>query len=252
MIKKVTRLLALAVLAAAMSYVFPAGAAAPGTSGFNRSNIIAVKCLEENEDEDGTQYRTAGWIVFQGETLLWPPNHKYRNASVRATDEDNFHPDDDANGASDGNTSSDALNSDQMDLTLVISDSNTRDGYTNGAGKPTVANVLLPAASAGDTGGTDNSSGDSDGSATVPFQVQSERSGRDQAGRIYKIEATAHFTDTDDNFGRDDDGSSNDRTTCETTFQICVPHDMRASYRAKSDADKCANPIHGSQITESA
>ena len=225
MIKKLVRIAGLGILAAGMSVVLPAGALPPGNN-LNQNSVkeITVACIEAGSSE------IAGWITFQGETRLWPPNHKYRDSLITAVDEDNLHADENFDGNADtGNSSDTPSTPDGMSLLVTATDTNTINGYTNGSGDPSKENVVYPDAdSDADTG--------QDGAADVVVSVQAERSGRDQAGRIYNLLATGTFSDSDT------DDSSEDSTKCEVEFHICVPHDMRKATRA----DECPNPADGS------
>ena len=237
---KKMRMGATGLLALALSYVLPASALPPGNNLNQASEReITVACYEASASDNGgpTADEIAGWVTFKGETRLWPPNHKYRDSLITAVDEDNFHGDENFDGASDvSNTSGDSTRSDSMTLAVTATDSNTLKGFTNGSGDPSKDNVMVPDGDAEpDTGGTDG-----DGASDVIVSVQAERSGRDQAGRIYNIEVTATFTDTPDN-----DDSSDDTTKCPVVFHICVPHDMRKATRA----DECPNPADNSFVT---
>jgi hypothetical protein len=215
--------------------VLPAGANPPGTDNFNKSKSITVTC-NQPDDGDGTleghEGKAAGTLGFEGPTLLWPPNHKYVSVTLTVTDEDNF--------VSGDNTTDNQDQSDAVTMTVTGTDSNTLNGFTKGAGNDD-PNIVLPTdGMASDPGGPAPAG---DGSAQLTGNVQEERSGQDKAGRTYNVTVTAHFTDSDN------DDSSDDGTDCQTTFHICVPHDMRKSYRDQLDDQKCPNPQDGSVVT---
>ena len=213
--KKAYFLASLLVVAGVMMFVLPISAMPPGTDGFNTNKSVSVPCVQPEGVNEG---ETAGTIAYNGPTLLWPPNHKmYGDSpdeaiSITASDEDS--------GDNVENMSSTASH-DQM----------LPDGSElNGSGPPNdVAGPDVTPAVNGPTSGT--------GSATLSgYQVKAERSGRDKTGRTYGITVNVDFTDSDN------DDSSDDRTSCQVTFSICVPHDMRASYREQGDAQKCPQP----------
>lgn len=228
MIKKFARIVGLGVLAAGMSVVLPAGALPPGNN-INQNSVkeITVACIEAGSSE------VAGWITFQGETRLWPPNHKYRDSLIAAVDEDNFHANENFDSTQDPtNSSNDPNEADGLNLLVTATDSNTLGGYTNGSGNPSKENVIFPDGdSEADLGGTAG-----DGASDVTVSVQAERSGRDRAGRIYNLKADARFSDSDT------DDSSEDTTRCQVEFHVCVPHDMRKATRG----DECPNVADGS------
>lgn len=144
--------------------------------------------------QDG-EGREAGTITYVGPEKLWPPNHKYSDATVTATDED----------ADDDVTLTTTATHDQYDAegNEIVGSGNTQQD-------------IEPAAQT-EVNGT--------GSVSQDFRVRAERSGTRKEGRTYTITADAIFTDSDG------DGSSDEMTTCHAEFTIVVPHDMRPSNR---------------------
>lgn len=191
--RTVRTMLALAITLAAIAA--PAASARPGAQGkghpnrFPSDHTETVSC----EDADGNP---VGTITYVGPQKLWPPNHKYADATVTATDED---PDD------------------MVSLTTT----GTHDQFdSEGAelvGSGNTDNDIEPAAQT-EVSGT--------GSASQSFTVRSERSGTRLEGRTYTITADAMFSDSDG------DGSSEEMSMCHAEFQIVVPHDMRPANRA--------------------
>ena len=128
-------------------------------------------------------------IVFDGATVLWPPNHKYRSSTVVANGSD----------ATEMVTLSTTVTSDEAPDAL--GSGNTGD----------------------DTGSTENppaqmSSGTGSAGPNT-HTMRAERSGiplnpgEPDSGRTYTIEAVATF----------DNGTKE----CTETFEVNVPHDMR-------------------------
>jgi len=123
-------------------------------------------------------------VTYGGPLKMWPPNHKMQNVSVTATD---------ADGA--GETT--------ITAHPAVSDTTGGDGGTKHD----------PDWTPGDLVATD------DGSATVDFQLRSERSGKG-IGRTYTIDWEAVFDDKTC-------ASSTDPDDELTPFTVEVPHDMR-------------------------
>lgn len=131
-------------------------------------------------------------ITYGGPLKMWPPNHKLQDVSVTATD-----------GESTTNPADAASNQTSLTLTFDVLDA------VGGDGGPRHDPDVLYSGSPTATG---------DPSATVPFQLRSERSGKGE-GRTYEVHATATF-----------DGApllGIGAKSCETTFVVEVPHDMR-------------------------
>lgn len=121
-------------------------------------------------------------VNWFGATTLWPPNHKLQSVSVTA----------DAGNAADQVS---------IEVDPVVTDAVGGDGGPNH--DPDFVYESGPAASGTDT-------------ATVPFALRSERSGRGD-GRTYTINWTATFGEKV--CTSNDDGQS--------PFVVAVPHDMR-------------------------
>ena len=185
--------IALVVCVAAGAIAAPAGAKPSGNGAAHKSKY-PTDATQTITCQD-TQGRTAGTITYVGPEKLWPPNHKYNNATVTATDED----------ADDAVTLTTTGTHDQFDEegNEVVGSGNTDQD-------------IEPAAQT-EVSGT--------GSASQNFQVRAERSGTRKEGRTYTITADAVFTDSDE------DGSSDEMTPCHGEFTIVVPHDMRPSNR---------------------
>lgn len=124
-------------------------------------------------------------IAYAGPLTLWPPNHKLQDVSMTATDGPSSNP---ADGTSDRTT---------LTVTADLTDVLGGDG-----GPRHDPDIVFP----------NGPSATGDPSATVPFQLRSERSGGG-TGRVYDIDATATF-----------DG--NPMKSCSMSLQVVVPHDM--------------------------
>jgi hypothetical protein len=187
--KMLTALLAAAV-AGALFIAAPLGAAPKGTEHFN-------KATERDSEQDCGEGNT---LAISAPTKLWPPNHKYfdedlyvvaRDAgdgeiSLTTTGTHNQYDEDgtEMNGA--GNTSE--------DITVIDEDAQLTEDSTDT--QPVAEEV-----------------GNSE--VRTDWAARAERSGRDQAGRIYTLSGTAVF----------EDGS------CSWSYNFAVPHDMRPSNR---------------------
>jgi hypothetical protein len=134
----------------------------------------------------------AGTASFSGTNDLWPPNHKYRDATAVWQTAD---PEDDFVGMY-----SATHNQFNEDGTEFNGAGNTSDDIVDDAGQN--SGVLMS-----DDAGTD----------TADYQIRAERAGTDQDGRTYSI--TGDWTITDSN---GDEGS----TTCDFEFFVYVPHDQ--------------------------
>jgi hypothetical protein len=134
----------------------------------------------ENDTETSTQ-PSGDFLKYDGPKDIWPPNHKYRNLTISATDADGG----------------------EVMLTVTGSSDETVDGEElNGAGNTDADYIgpdMTPVAVASGTG-----------TASTPYQVRGERSGRGD-GRTYSFLTLAEF----------EDGS------CTHTFTATVPHDQR-------------------------
>ena len=123
-------------------------------------------------------------VDWYGATMLWPPNHKLQPVSVTA----------------DGGTDSEGVT---IEVDPVVTDAVGGDGGPQH--DPDFVYASSPAAS-----GT--------GTATVPFSLRSERSGRGE-GRTYTVNWTATFDNGSKVCSSSEDGQS--------PFVVFVPHDMR-------------------------
>ena len=101
------------------------------------------------------------WIEYQGPTSIWPPNHKMRNYTIVAHDDEGGNvtlatftsSSQVANGTGDGNT-----DTDYVDTTPVGADMGQGEARNTG-------------------------------------QIRGERSGNDKAGRTYTMDSTATWSD---------------------------------------------------------
>ena len=131
-------------------------------------------------------------VAYFGPAKLWPPNHKLQDASVTATD-----------GGSD-TTGDDASN----ETSLTLADIQVGDAAGGDGGPQHDPDWAFP----------NGPTASGDPSATVPFQVRSERSGKGE-GRTYTIDWVATFDGGAKECSSMDEGQS--------PFIISVPHDMR-------------------------
>jgi hypothetical protein len=155
------------------------GVAAPSIAGGNK--YAAVSSSRDCGDGDT--------VVLNGPLKLWPPNHKFVDEPVTATD-------------------SDPTSTVSLTITPTLTDTAGGDG-----GATHDPDWQL---SDGSNGDSFTSSGT--GSTTSALQLRAERSGKGE-GRTYTINWTATF----------DNGSKSCSSTDEgqTPFTITVPHDMR-------------------------
>ena len=140
---------------AAISVVLALPASA--TSGTkDQSGTAVASCVNSVTGQN------EGTFTYNGVQVAWPPNHKYREATVTLTDDDN-----------------DPLN----DVTVAVSGSHNQIGENGkelvGSGHTDSTTDTLPGAGSG-----------SDGSASAVFFFRGERSGTEQAGRTYEFTAT--------------------------------------------------------------
>lgn len=124
-----------------------------------------------------------------GRNSLWPPNHKYHPATVRAA-ETGTH---------------------SVELSTWVSSSQPEDMIGSGH----TSNDVTPATSVATPRVTSGA-----GSTEQTYRVRSERSGTVMEGRTYTIHYEAWF----DHNGT---GTREDGETCSGTFDIHVPHDCR-------------------------
>ena len=115
--------------------------------------------------EQSTQ-PSGDYLKYDGPKDIWPPNHKYRNLVISATDADGG----------------------EVTLTVLGSSDETIDGEElNGSGNTSndfVGQEGLPASTKSGTG-----------TASVPYKVRGERSGHGN-GRTYSFDTTAVFEDS--------------------------------------------------------
>lgn len=161
-------------LAAALAAV---GIAAPSLAGGNK--YAATESVRDCGDGDT--------VVLDGPLKLWPPNHKFVDEPITATD-------------------ADASGPVELTITPVVTDAAGGDGGSNHD----------PDFSSTSSDGTSFVSSDTDGSTTSAFALRAERSGKGD-GRTYTINWTAVYDDK--TCSSDDDG--------QTPFVVTVPHDMR-------------------------
>lgn len=187
--RNVARIIA-AVTVIAVASVVPTAVAGPQHKNrYSNTEQVVHPCT-------GSDDRPAGTVTYNGPLKLWPPNHKYNNATVTWADEDSG---DDINVAF-------SATHDQYDGDTGAEEKgagNTADDITPAAGQDILAT----------------------GSYTQAFKIRAERSGRFKQGRTYTIHYDVTFSDSDD------DNSSEDATLCSGDFKITVPHDMRPSNR---------------------
>ena len=142
---------------------------------------------EDFENCAATLDSDAGEFKYDGVLVAWPPNHKYRTATITLTETPDADP-------ADNVTVSVVGSHDQM-----VSDTEEM----NGAGNTDPATDVLPGAP-----------GAGPGSATTSVQFRGERSGRDKTGRTYTFTAN----------GTTDNGAT---ACAPVTFTATVPHDQR-------------------------
>jgi hypothetical protein len=144
-----------------------AGAESAGNEPFKKDqkDILTADCINElTGQKEGT-------FAYNGATVVWPPNHKYRTAHVSLTDED-------------AETLTDAA---------TITVTGTHDQIVNGvekrgSGGTDVATDVVPGPPGAGTP-----------TATTDLRFRGERSGTEQDGRTYTFTAD----------GTTDNGTSN-------------------------------------------
>jgi hypothetical protein len=143
--------------------------------------VVYYDCDAEQE----TATRPAGdHLTYNGPKDIWPPNHKYRHLTISATD-------------SDGQGT--------VMLEVTGSSDETVDGEElNGSGNTTNDYV-------GPDGVSPVAVASGNGTASTPYKVRGERSGRGD-GRTYSFLTVAEF---------------DDMSMCSHTFTATVPHDQR-------------------------
>lgn len=140
----------------------------------------------DNKYRDTTIVQDCGdgdTVTYAGPVKMWPPNHKLQDASVTAVDGDGDNV--------------------ALEVWDEVMDTAGGDGGSNHD-----PDVVYP----------DGPMAQGSGSATVPLQLRSERSGRGD-GRTYTINWAAEFDNGSKPCTSADSGQS--------PFTIVVPHDMR-------------------------
>lgn len=171
-----------------------AGVAIAGSGATTKSSYATIvhTCTDtgtgggmSGDDADGD----GDTITFSGPTVLWPPNHKYVNVTITATD------------VSNGTTEP----TDPEGVSLMTTASSSQPALGLGSGN-------TPTDTAG--AGTSSSSGES---SSQVISLRAERDGVDptKSGRTYTIDATAMF-----------DTSGVLADACHATFTVHVPHDQ--------------------------
>jgi hypothetical protein len=146
------KILALALTGAT---VIAVTAVAIAANNPQRSDTMTADCINSLTGQN------EGTFTYEGVVVAWPPNHKYRNASVTLTDTDG----------------------DPMNMVSVAvagtHDQVLEDGSEmNGSGNTDPATDTTPGAGTGAN------------EATANFQFRGERSGRDKTGRTYTFTTT--------------------------------------------------------------
>ena len=142
----------------------------------------------KNKYPDTTASKDCGdgdTIDYAGPTKMWPPNHKLQDVLMSATDGPSSNPADAA--------------SNETTLTVTVS---LLDAVGGDGGPQHDPDFFFPS----------GPSDEGDPTASVPFQLRSERSGKGD-GRTYDIHSDATF-----------DGGMKQ---CSWDMQVVVPHDMR-------------------------
>lgn len=196
---RILRTLALSLAAALLTT--SAAVAAPGNGQGKGQGHQQTQTdqLHECFYDDGER---AGTARFTGTDDLWPPNHKYRDATaVWATDD----ADDSFMGMYDATHNQLDAEGNEMN-----GSGNTQDDIIDDAENSGVLNSEAYG-----------------NPQVVNFQIRAERSGRDKAGRTYTI--TGDWTITDD-----EDASR--QADCAFEFSIHVPHDQGKRQNGKAAA----------------
>ena len=141
------------ILALALTGVAAVAVAAVAFAANNpqRSDVVTKNCNNAAGQKEGT-------VKYDGVVVAWPPNHKYRTATITLTD-------DDAEPLTDGVTVGVVGTHDQ-----VLSDGSEM----NGSGNTDPATDVLP-----------GPPGTGQGSASTTVQFRGERSGHEKDGRTY-------------------------------------------------------------------
>src|SRR5688500_12451581 len=163
----------LMVLALSSVAVIAAGTAAIAANNGQRSDSIDKDC-------NGLLGQKEGTFTYDGVVNAWPPNHKYRTATITLTEDDDADPMDEVTIAVTG--SHDQMVDDTTEM--------------NGAGNTDPATDVVP-----------GTPGMGTGSASTTVRFRGERSGRDKTGRTY----------TFDVMGTTDDGTQSCSETYTAT-----------------------------------
>lgn len=148
-------------------------------------------------------------IVFNGDTALWPPNHKYAPYAIDAVD---------ADGDGDSITLTTSVSHDEY-LTEWIPASNEEEEPEEEVGAGNTVNDARPFFAM-------NSGSDT---VTNTHEIRSERSGRGD-GRTYTFYIHAEFNED----------------SCDIEVPVNVPHDMRSENApAKEDKTDSTGPDQG-------
>ena len=193
--RTLSALAALFVLVAVFAGVASAGKRAAKLTTKNSSTTTKHVCNQASSGQGGGMStddmdNDGDTITLTGPTVLWPPNHKYVNETITASD---------------------------VDGTLETAD--LQDGVT----LMTTATSNQPESGLGSGNTKDDAvvNGPTSGSESVSqtIQLRAERDGVDpaKAGRTYTITAMATF---------DGSTTASMTETCTATFTVHVPHDQ--------------------------
>lgn len=162
-----------------------AGVGMLGASVFAGAGTAGPEFKNKYESISATQFcgaeADADTITYNGPLKMWPPNHKMQDVSATITD-------------------GDGTGTVTLTITPAVDDTAGGDGGPNHDPDYTPEEIAA-------TG---------NGTATVDFQLRSERSGKGE-GRTYTLNWVAKFDDKECSSG----------TGGNTPFVVFVPHDMR-------------------------
>ena len=150
-------------LLASIAFVGPLGAAPGNKYGDTTRTSLCQDADDNNPDGELS-------VSITGPEKLWPPNHKYVDVSLTATD----------TGGDDVTFSSEGTHEQYVD---------GEEMNGSGGGNGVNSGPDVDPAASGDVMGT--------GSATTQHDVRAERSGQDQTGRTYTLNYQAESTDGD-------------------------------------------------------
>lgn len=154
----------------------------PQDAKSQEKSTVTVECPDAEGNDD--------LIVFEGDLVMWPPNHKYQDLGVTAVADDA---------------------DEEVTLTTTVTHDEYVESFTPTSPEDEEPEEEVGAGNTRDDARPFFAMDMGTGEASTSHDVRSERSGRGD-GRTYTIGVTATF----------------DGEECSTAFEVVVPHDMRS------------------------